>query len=586
METEKVLVDKSRYSEIRTLLALGGASFAPASAAQLLSVGEDFHRADDIWPAYQRLPFAANAGLSGLYGCWLARALADNVHMVAQLAPVKSRILEYLLAYTAEDESLNLQYLNDNRRALDQCFFHLQSWYEGLGGSGRKFLERTEQLCTAMQAGPEHWAPALEEFNKLGDRELDKAAILAERMQTSEQGRIRAGMAQQRVTAVYNEFVALKPVPESTLSFIEEVILPSLQFTIINGSEHDSDWNFWVRVLQLMVWAVNPEKSEEDRQAFFQKGPALLSKLETTKANRVCTDSVYQSHLADFSEQVIILLKGQAPETVTAAKKQVSTEIEALKQLQTSSQEHRFSRGDWIEFDDGEQSIRCQFLMQATGTDLLLFVNRNGHKVLQKSVEQMTVCFEAGIAREIPQVPVASAALTATNARMAQLQQQLQARAQAKQQERDEAERKQREAHAARKRDLAARKEAETKARIEAKLLAQKQREQEQAALERRQAEEREAHEQAMCDKLDHLTLGTWADLPLADGKTVRCKLAVSMRSTGKYIFVDRVGTKVAELKYDELLAYLVEGRAVFHQPEQGFENRLETIVRGLRRTE
>ncbi|MBU2884396.1 DUF1631 domain-containing protein [Gilvimarinus agarilyticus] len=580
------MTDNQKFTEIRSLLGLATNQRAPVTVSALHSVDHDFYQAEDIWPAYQALPYGSNAGLAGLYATWLAKALADNLLVPEDLQSYKEQLLNRILTYVVSDESLQLTVLHGNRRALDQCFFHLQTWYNGLGASGRKFVERVELLCGAMQSDTSVWAQALEDFNKLGDRELDKAAMLAERMQVSELGRIRAATAQQKVTDIYNHVVARRMLPESALVFIEEVILPSLQFALINGDDHDSERNFWERSLRLLVWALNPEKSEEDRQAFFQKGPALLSQLETAKANQVCTPDVYQSHLDDLSTQVITLLKGQTIDTVEAAKKQESEDAESLKQLQTGAAQHQFASGDWIEFNDGQQRLRCQFLMQAPGTDKLLFVNRNGHKVLQKSVAEIAACFDAGIAHEIPHLPVLSAALTAVNARMGQLQQQLEARAQVKQLERQRLERKALEIKQAKAKVQAERKVAEAKARAEAERLAQEKIERERQEREQQEAEQREAKEQAMRDLIDQLTLGTWADLPTEAGKTVRCKLAVSLRSTGKYIFVDRVGTKVAELKYDELLEFLLQGKAVFYQPEQGFENRLENIVRGLRRTE
>lgn len=586
MRAETAVVAKDKYAEIRTILNLDAGTHTPAPVEALRVVDDEFYQAEDIWQAYLALPYAPQAGLAGLYATWMARVLDENILLPEELQSYKAQLIEPLLSYVAADESLQLSALLDNRRAFDQCFFHLQTWYGGLGGAGRKFIERIEQLCAGLRQGPDTWPDALGAFNKLGDRELDKAAVLAERMKTSELGRIRAATAQQRVVDLYNQVVAGQPLPESGLAFIEEVVLPSLQYTLINSPEQDSAWSFWERVLRLLVWSLNPEKTEEERQAFFKKGPALLAQLEALSSNDVCSPDVYQSHLSELSGQIITLLKGQVPETVTARKKQVSEEVESLRHLQASGAEHHFSIGDWIEFDDGKQRLRCQYLMQVPGTDRLLFVNRNGHKVLQKSVMEMSACFEAGIAREIPHLPVLSATLTAVNARMAQLQQQLEARALARQRERERLERKARAAQLARQQELAARKEAEAKARAEAERLARQKREREKREREQREAEQREAHEQAMRDKLDQLTLGTWADLPLESGKTVRCKLAVSLRSTGKFIFVDRVGTKVAELKYDELLDFLIQGKAVFYQPEQGFENRLETIVRGLRRTE
>lgn len=539
-----------------------------------------------MWQAYLALPYAPGAGLAGFYATWMARVLDENILLPPQLQTYKGQITRAILSYVAADEELELSALLDNRRAFDQCFFHLQTWYPGLGAAGRRFVERIEQLCAGLQQGPELWCDALEAFNKLSDRELDKAAVLAERMKTSELGRIRAASAQQRVTDLYNQVVAQRPLPESALVFVEEVVLPNLQYTLINSPEQDSAWHFWERALRLLVWSLNPEKSEEDRQAFFQKGPALLAQLEAAQSGNVCSPEVYQSHLNEISGLIITLLKGQTQETLIAPKKQVSAEAESLKHLQAAGAEHHFSVGDWIEFDDGRQRLRCQYLMQVPGTDRLLFVNRNGHKVLQKSVAEMSACLEAGIAHEIPHLPVLSATLTAVNARMAQLQQQLQARALARQRERERLARKARPRKRQSSRSWLRAKRLRPRPVPRPSVWPKRGASGKGASRELREAEEREAHEQAMRDKLDQLTLGTWADLPLEKGKTVRCKLAVSLRSTGKFIFVDRVGTKVAELKYDELLAFLIEGKAVFYQPEQDFENRLETIVRGLRRTE
>src|SRR5690606_21165610 len=46
--------------------------------------------------------------------------------------------------------------------------------------------------------------------------------------------------------------------------------------------------------------------------------------------------------------------------------------------------------------------------------------------------------------------------------------------------------------------------------------------------------------------RIDHLQVGGWVELQ-QDGHPVRCRLAAVIRATGKYIFVNRAGIKVAE---------------------------------------
>ncbi|MCP3909224.1 MAG: DUF1631 domain-containing protein, partial [Oceanicoccus sp.] len=46
---------------------------------------------------------------------------------------------------------------------------------------------------------------------------------------------------------------------------------------------------------------------------------------------------------------------------------------------------------------------------------------------------------------------------------------------------------------------------------------------------------------------VDNMTMGNWVELHQDDGKKFRCRLAAIIRSTGKYIFVNRSGMKVAE---------------------------------------
>src|SRR5690606_27893415 len=58
-----------------------------------------------------------------------------------------------------------------------------------------------------------------------------------------------------------------------------------------------------------------------------------------------------------------------------------------------------------------------------------------------------------------------------------------------------------------------------------------------------------------------NLTQGSWFEMQSDDGQKFRCRLAAIIRATGKYIFVNRSGVKVAEETRMSLAIALKSGR-------------------------
>lgn len=80
----------------------------------------------------------------------------------------------------------------------------------------------------------------------------------------------------------------------------------------------------------------------------------------------------------------------------------------------------------------------------------------------------------------------------------------------------------------------------------------------------------------------DRMRVGSWIEL-LNDSQKVRCKLAAVIKATGKYIFVNRNGAKVAEYKRDELAAALSAGQVTMLDDGLIFDRALESIIDNLR---
>jgi hypothetical protein len=83
-------------------------------------------------------------------------------------------------------------------------------------------------------------------------------------------------------------------------------------------------------------------------------------------------------------------------------------------------------------------------------------------------------------------------------------------------------------------------------------------------------------------EKADSLRVGSWVEMA-RDEARVRCKLAAFIKATGKYIFVNRSGAKVAEYHRDDLAIALQEQAITMLDDGLIFDRALESIIDNLR---
>lgn len=83
-------------------------------------------------------------------------------------------------------------------------------------------------------------------------------------------------------------------------------------------------------------------------------------------------------------------------------------------------------------------------------------------------------------------------------------------------------------------------------------------------------------------EQVDSLRVGAWIELTRGETK-LRCKLAALIRATGKYIFVNRSGAKVAEYYREDLAAVMASGAVSMLDDGLIFDRALESIIDNLR---
>lgn len=83
-------------------------------------------------------------------------------------------------------------------------------------------------------------------------------------------------------------------------------------------------------------------------------------------------------------------------------------------------------------------------------------------------------------------------------------------------------------------------------------------------------------------ERADSLRVGSWIEM-VRDGSKTRCKLAAFIKATGKYIFVNRSGAKVAEYQRENLAAALACEDITMLDDGLIFDRALESIIDNLR---
>ena len=82
---------------------------------------------------------------------------------------------------------------------------------------------------------------------------------------------------------------------------------------------------------------------------------------------------------------------------------------------------------------------------------------------------------------------------------------------------------------------------------------------------------------------VDKMVIGSWIELHQDNKKKFRCRLAAIIKSTGKYIFVNRSGMKVAEYNRLTLAQAITLGQVGTLDDGQLFDRALESVIGSLR---
>lgn len=512
----------------------------------------------------------------------LFQTLCGN--MDPTLGQALSRMAQPVVMTIAQDDTIYSNAQHPLRQLLNDVSQQGYTWYPRDAKPHQQFFEKCQQLVESVRQSTEATAllAATTSFRQWTDAEDKRARMLETRLCETEVAHLRLLAAECQVLDLLNQSLAGQTMPVALIEQLP-ILKSALQHCLINDNTQAPFWKAWQRNLPLLgkVFATG---EEVDEQQLYRDIPQLLSELERNLHQQRDTGDHYQDFVDSLSQHLMQAIQKKPlecntvgafayPEGYTDNRTHVTSAV--LQHAQT------IATGDWIVLygEDG-QPLRCKLALKLPDVDQLLFVDRSGRKVTAKNVKDFSLCLSTGVAHTLKPVALDELIISALKQLIAQGDKHAE-------HYRQETERQQAQ-------EAAAKQAAAEKALAEARKLAAEKHQRtlaEQAAATQRQAQENAARaaeqlvrEQTAAELVSTLNVGAWIEIAEPDKPALRCKLSVIISSTGKYIFVDQVGRKAAELHRDQLFDGIKTEQIQVLSKGDKFEDQLVKVIRGLRK--
>jgi len=415
---------------------------------------------------------------------------------------------------------------------------------------------------------------------------------ISERVALSEAGGLRQRYALQVVARTMNRQLAGRQLPDFMIEDVSLHWSAAFQWVLLQHGESSPEWQKLVRGFGMLVWSLQPEAGAEAERSKLTRiidqirqdlGPLLDQVIADESVRARLRDNLEIAHVCQLHnrplsyDSVPSVAGGSALDSAGASiSKDLLEEVAAVR------------IGDW--FVEAESGRRLRLLLKLDEYQQLLFVNQLGMKLVSSSFEEFAWQFSSA---RISTVVAPVVMLDWVTERLNGLAEQYRARKKAHDAE-------QKEQQEAQQRIAAQREQARQKALLEARQLAEEKERHvaEQLALAEAEKElERARREAAAVDHgiseaqrkqrarllVSGLTMGAWLTFHDDEGVETRRKLAVVLPSSGKYIFVDRIGTEKTEMTREALIAGIADGAIDVVRKDSRFDDALNRVVDGIR---
>lgn len=409
---------------------------------------------------------------------------------------------------------------------------------------------------------------ALEDFVAFVELDRRRALLIEQRTVDAEDGRAKSELARSAVQALLNEKVAGKRLPSVVAKLLQDGWSNVLFLICLKEGQDSDSWKQAVQTVDALLESVEPVASFEERANLLRTLPTLLKNLRSG-LNKIGFNPFDLNQLFSDLEQIHLqrLKKEETADLVA-----LDAARPALSEIPQPSVSHTQASSQLVRPDI---PIVAERLAPAqTLDDVLASRQHSDDVVASEGIEDLDRLLaahfgedevagaEANTAAKIPDSTSASAvdvtnakAVIGTNAKAVN-------------------------GTHAKAADVTGTKTNAAATELSANVETVTAETKTTGATD---LDPTRTREQRSIERVDALQVGNWVEFQQGGGKILRCRLAAIIRATGKYIFVNRAGVKVAENNREGLLKAYMSGELATLDEGRLFDRALESVIGNLR---
>lgn len=358
--------------------------------------------------------------------------ILEDYNLSAPIQVLISRLQIPILKVVIKDKSFFAKNTHPARKLLNSLAKAGIGWNDASEKQRDKLYEQIYNIVHTVldefNGDVQIFDTLYKQFSSFIEKEERKAKIVEQRTKESEEGRIKSNKAQQTVEDIIQSKLAAINIPTSAKETIQNG-WSRVMFLAYLKDDKEHRWQQTTDTLEQLIWCLKPHTDEVARQRWVRTVPGLLKELKSGLQEVSYNSARLDQTMAEMKKALTDAFKQQSvtaavksepehnhssakdkeiePETTSAIEK---TAIQKQKEIEEAAiSEHlvkvdAIETGNWIEFSlvNGSK-FRCKLSTIIDEADCLIFVNRMGLKVVEKTRRELAYEMRRGRVKVLEQ---------------------------------------------------------------------------------------------------------------------------------------------------------------------------------------
>lgn len=347
--------------------------------------------------------------------------ILDDLTLPDSLKALIARLQIPMLKVAVLDKTFFSRGSHPARRLLNEIAAASLGWGEQSDlqrdGLYQKIEQIVQRLLSDFVDDPEIFAELLADFMAYVSDEQRRSELLEQRTRDAEEGRARAEIARLQVEHVLSQRLQEHQLPAAVQRVLREAWSQVLLLTCLKQGYDSSEWRAALKTMDDLIWSIQPHHDVASRQRLLEMVPGLLKALREGLASAAfdpfSTSEFFTEleslHVQTFQQTRPELADATTADSAVAAPAPTPVDepfelpraAERITGLTNDSLEwvDALSVGAWFEILDVEQKLRCKLAAVIRPMGRLVFVNRTGMKVLDRTREELALDYQEGRVR-------------------------------------------------------------------------------------------------------------------------------------------------------------------------------------------